>query len=190
MLLFSCPLNTYGGELNGKKASGTGIGYGKRSDFTRCLTVSPSSSSYNIRSFWDENQKNKKGPGFALSRDVSLHSFRESLSINTFLSNPWRFQLQANIIMRSQSTNGVLLSTVSDKKQQLSIRRWPLTLRIRIQGQAVTSIPNSNHSLRSNIFQSLRFWAMDNPSQRDSYLLVPHYLFRNIGSRSRQIQRS
>ena len=54
-----------------KKASGTAIGYGNRSDFTKCLTVSPSSSKYNLKTFWDENKNKKKGAVFALSRDVS-----------------------------------------------------------------------------------------------------------------------
>ena len=60
-----------------KKASGTSIGYGKKSDFTRCLTVSPSADKYNLKTFWEENISRKKGPSFALNRDVERFQIRE-----------------------------------------------------------------------------------------------------------------
>jgi hypothetical protein len=82
-----------------KKASGTAIGYGNRSDFTKCLTVSPSSSKYNLKTFWDENKNKKKGAVFALSRDVILNLFRKLHLIATFQASKWRFHLQLNIIV-------------------------------------------------------------------------------------------
>lgn len=51
-----------------KKASATAIGFGKKSDFTQCLTVSPSADKYNLKSFWDENIGKKKGPSLGLNR--------------------------------------------------------------------------------------------------------------------------
>jgi hypothetical protein len=66
-----CPNNTYGGDFMQRKPSGTGIGYGTRSDFTKCYSVSPASAKYNLKSFWDEGVAKKKGAKFALSRDVT-----------------------------------------------------------------------------------------------------------------------
>jgi hypothetical protein len=81
-----------------KKASGTAIGYGTRSDFTNCLTVSPSSSKYNLKTFWDENKNKKKGAVFALSRDVNLYLFRKLHSIAIFQHNKWLYRHQLNIM--------------------------------------------------------------------------------------------
>ena len=53
IFLLSCPHTTYGGDFLSKKPSATSIGFGKKSDFTRCLTVSPSAGKYKLKSFWD-----------------------------------------------------------------------------------------------------------------------------------------
>lgn len=53
-----------------RKPSATGIGYGSRSDFTKCTSSSPGNGKYNLRSFWEEGINKKKGARFALSRDV------------------------------------------------------------------------------------------------------------------------
>jgi hypothetical protein len=81
-----------------KKASGTAIGYGNRSDFTKCLTVSPSSSKYNLKTFWDENKNKKKGAVFALSRDVSLYLFRKLHLIAIFQLSKWLYHPQLSIM--------------------------------------------------------------------------------------------
>ena len=96
-LWFSCPTNTYGGDFMTKKASGTSIGYGKKSDFTRCLTVSPSADKYNLKSFWDENVSRKKGPSFALNRNVDIFQIRECHLTAIYQNNKLMFLHQPNI---------------------------------------------------------------------------------------------
>lgn len=43
------------------KRKGTGIGYGKKSDFTVDLTCSPSASRYKLDSVFDKNRTSRKG---------------------------------------------------------------------------------------------------------------------------------
>ena len=70
--MFSCPMNTYGGDFYKKKAQATGIGYGNRSDFTKCMTASPSSSKYHLKTFWEEGTAKNKGAVMGLPRDVQF----------------------------------------------------------------------------------------------------------------------
>jgi hypothetical protein len=88
-LHFRCPLNTYNGDFIKRKPSATGIGYGTRSDFTKCLSVSPASGKYNLKSFWDDGVSKKKGPQFALSRDVLQPLLSKWPSIATSTRNNW-----------------------------------------------------------------------------------------------------
>lgn len=50
--------------------NGKGIGYGKKSDFTKDLTCSPGSSKYRLDTLFDRNRKSKKGFSVGLSREV------------------------------------------------------------------------------------------------------------------------
>lgn len=43
------------------RKTGAGMGYGKKSDFTKDLSVSPGSSKYEIKTIFDKNAKSKKG---------------------------------------------------------------------------------------------------------------------------------
>lgn len=96
-----CPNNTYGGDFIQRKPSATGIGYGTRSDFTKCYSVSPASAKYNLKSFWDEGVAKKKGAKFALSRDVLHLSCSKSHLTVTFPSNNSPFPLPHNTTMIS-----------------------------------------------------------------------------------------
>ena len=94
-------MNTYGGEFYKNKGSATGIGYGKRSDFTRCLTVSPSSSKYHLKTFWEQNADKNKGAVMGLSRNVDFILFREFLSTVIYQNSSVRFPLQVNTSMKN-----------------------------------------------------------------------------------------
>jgi len=52
------------------RKTGAGIGYGKKSDFTKDLTCSPGSSRYLINTIFDRNTKSKKGFSMYESREV------------------------------------------------------------------------------------------------------------------------
>ena len=52
------------------RKSGTSLGYGKKSDFTKDLTSSPGSTKYCINTLFDKNVKQKKGFSLYESRDV------------------------------------------------------------------------------------------------------------------------
>lgn len=43
------------------RKSGAGIGYGRKSDFTKDLTASPGSSKYQIKTIFDLNKTSRKG---------------------------------------------------------------------------------------------------------------------------------
>ena len=58
---YRCPKSTYNGESVRRKNSGAGIGYGKKSDFTLDLTVSPGSTRYNMKTNFEENESKKRG---------------------------------------------------------------------------------------------------------------------------------
>ncbi len=60
-----CPEVAYNGDAILKKNGGTGIGYGTRSDFTKCLNVSPSSHRYRLKTFCEDNADRNKGIKFA-----------------------------------------------------------------------------------------------------------------------------
>ena len=45
--------------FNSKK--GAGIGYGKKTDFTKDMTVSPGSTKYYIKTLFDQNRLTKRG---------------------------------------------------------------------------------------------------------------------------------
>lgn len=44
-----CPQATYNGDYTNTKYKGAAIGYGRKSDFTKVLTVSPGSSKYHLK---------------------------------------------------------------------------------------------------------------------------------------------
>jgi len=50
---YRCPMNSYNGNVINKQTAGNKLGKSSRSDFTKCLTVSPSSEKYKLKSFWD-----------------------------------------------------------------------------------------------------------------------------------------
>ena len=49
----------------------SGIGYGKKSDFTKDLTSSPGSSKYHLKTIFDKNRSSKKGFSMYVNREVS-----------------------------------------------------------------------------------------------------------------------
>lgn len=61
-----CPnaFYSFDSQLSNRKAS---FGYGKKSDFTRTLTVSPPATKYEIKSFLDESRE--KGKSFGTTRE-------------------------------------------------------------------------------------------------------------------------
>lgn len=54
------------------RKTGAGIGYGKKSDFTKDLTFSPGSSKYDIKTIFDRNKSSSKGFSLYVSRDVPI----------------------------------------------------------------------------------------------------------------------
>jgi len=58
------------------RRSGVGIGYGKKSDFTKDLTVSPGATKYQIKTIFDNNRSSRKGFSMYESREVYMISFR------------------------------------------------------------------------------------------------------------------
>ena len=68
----TCPVNTYDGRPILRENSGTAMGYGSKSDFTKTLTVSPRSTQYEIRSLFDKNKVHRKGFSLRKSRDVGI----------------------------------------------------------------------------------------------------------------------
>ena len=61
------------------RRSGAGIGYGKKSDFTKDLTASPGATRYDIKTVFEKNKASSKGFSLYLSRDVSLEPLRNYL---------------------------------------------------------------------------------------------------------------
>lgn len=61
------------------------MGYGKKSDFTKDLTVSPGSSKYDIKTIFDNNVKSKKGFSIYESREVFIGLTRNLRREGTFL---------------------------------------------------------------------------------------------------------
>ena len=52
------------------------MGYGKKSDFTKDLSVSPGSPKYEIKTIFDKNAKSKNGFSIYQSREVKTIQFR------------------------------------------------------------------------------------------------------------------
>ena len=67
MILWRCPLVSYGGDLL-DKGKGAGIGIGKKSDFTKDLTCSPPSSKYLLKTEIDVNKYSNKGFSLGTNR--------------------------------------------------------------------------------------------------------------------------
>lgn len=67
-----CPVSTYDGKPMLRKHSGTAMGYGKKSDFTKTLAVSPQSNRYKINSLFEKNKTRGKGYSLGKSREVSV----------------------------------------------------------------------------------------------------------------------
>lgn len=55
-------------QLSRRRAS---FGYGKKSDFTKDLTVSPRATLYSHKSVFDQDTSTKRGKSFGLSREKS-----------------------------------------------------------------------------------------------------------------------
>jgi hypothetical protein len=53
------------------------MGYGKKSDFTKDLTVSPGSSKYQLQTIFDKNRTSRKGFSMYESREVFTIIFRK-----------------------------------------------------------------------------------------------------------------
>lgn len=146
-------MNTYGGDFYKRKPSATGIGYGKRSDFTRCLTVSPSSSKYHLKSFWDENNSKRKGAVIGLSRDVFQLLSSEFPSINTYPKSSRLFLLQRTTQMINQK-GLILLNILSDPKRPLSIKGTRFSLKTKILDLESTLILKWTRIIPLNMSQS------------------------------------
>jgi hypothetical protein len=58
-----------------RKNSGVGIGYGRKSDFTKVLTSSPGSTKYQLKSSFEENKSKKKGYSLRPGRQVLFSNF-------------------------------------------------------------------------------------------------------------------
>lgn len=54
------------------KKKGMGIGYGKKSDFTKDLSCSPAVTKYRLDTVFDKNRKSKKGFSMYESREVKF----------------------------------------------------------------------------------------------------------------------
>ena len=54
------------------RRTGAGIGYGRKSDFTKDLTVSPASSKYHLKTIFDANITRRKGFSIYESREVGF----------------------------------------------------------------------------------------------------------------------
>ena len=78
------------------RRSGAGIGYGKKSDFTKDLTASPGATRYDIKTLFEKNKASSKGFSLYLSRDVCLASLRNFLIRAIFLSIHSKYPDQVN----------------------------------------------------------------------------------------------
>ena len=131
IIRFSCPRSTYGGDFMSRKASGTSMGYGKKSDFTNCLTVSPSVDKYNLKSFWDENIAKKKGPSFGLNREVDSFQYRE-YHLTVMYPNKRCLRLLQPSIEIKRKIEKDHHNTLWDQKHQLLIKPKQYSLKMRI----------------------------------------------------------
>ena len=96
----TCPVNTYDGRPIQRKNSGTAMGFGKKSDFTKTLTVSPRSTQYEIKSLFDNNKNTRKGYSLRKSREVCANQLRTSSSTHTSTSKNSRTQALGGIKSR------------------------------------------------------------------------------------------
>ena len=94
-----CNKVSYDGDFVKHKAQASGMGYGKRSNFTECKTVSPGASKYNLVSELQTNKKKSRGSTMGLGRDVHILLFSPSSSTNIFPGKLKKFLLQAITIM-------------------------------------------------------------------------------------------
>lgn len=79
------------------RRSGAGIGYGKKSDFTKDLTASPGATRYDIKTVFERNKASSKGFSLYLSREVSCLSLRNFLIRDIFPLIHLRCQDQVNM---------------------------------------------------------------------------------------------
>ena len=122
-----------------KKASATAIGFGKKFDFTQCLTVSPSADKYNLKSFWDENIGKKKGPSFGLNREVTFLQYRKC-HLTVMYRNKRSLHLPLPNITMKRKTEKDLQITLWDLEHQLLIKLKQYSLKMRILVLEATSI--------------------------------------------------
>lgn len=81
----------------GIKKSGAGIGYGKKSDFTKDLTASPGSSRYQLQTIFDKNRTSRKGFSMYESREVNVWLFRKFPIVDISPSIHWKCQDPPNM---------------------------------------------------------------------------------------------
>jgi len=187
ILWYSCPRSTYGGDFLTKKALATAIGYGKKSDFTHCLTVSPSADKYNLKSFWDENIAKKKGPSFGLNREVDNFQFRKFHLTVMYPNKRFLHLLQPYIIMKRKAEKD-LHNSLCDQKLQSLIKPKQYSLKM------ITLVPEaiSIHKFRRwsllNTLVNSKISALVNQSKKDSLHHVNYKSFSNLCPWARQLQ--
>jgi hypothetical protein len=79
------------------RKSGTSLGKGKKSDFTKDLTCSPGSTKYLLKTIFDKNVSSKKGFSLYESRAVKIVLFRKFQIEGIYLLDPLKFQALTDI---------------------------------------------------------------------------------------------
>lgn len=93
-------MSTYAGERILRKNSGAGIGYGKKSDFTKSLASSPESSHYNLKAVFDINKEKRKGCTIGTSREVPFPARRKCYLTRTLTKEDSKIQASHDITWR------------------------------------------------------------------------------------------
>jgi hypothetical protein len=95
-------MSTYAGERILRKNSGAGIGYGKKSDFTKSLASSPDSSHYNLKAVFDINKEKRKGCTIGTSREVPIFQCRKRYSTPISTRENLKIQASQDITLRQR----------------------------------------------------------------------------------------
>lgn len=135
------------------RKSGTNMGYGKKSDFTKDLTSSPGSSKYFIKTIFDKNKTSQKGFSLYESRSVDPPLLRNYPTEAMSLSTPSRCLDQTPTTI-SRPTR--VSPSACARNYPSSTEPCPSRSRTAIQDQGATRIPRACRQGEDTASQSTR----------------------------------